>query len=244
MSIPGGDLTVPDRVRELAGSGQLEPVWRNELGGLTFRVTNARGTRFVKYGPRNAETTAAGEAARLAWAFPYTPVPAVVEFGSDATHEWLVTRALPGTSAVSPRWLADPAVAVRAIGAGLRMLHDALPVDECPFEWSVADRIASAGRRGILVPDELRDPPGIDRLVVCHGDACAPNTLLAADGSWAGHVDLGALGVGDRWADIAVAATSIGWNYGGEWTGALLHAYGIAPDPERTGYYQALWDAT
>ena len=48
--------------------------------------------------------------------------------------------------------------------------------------------------------------PRIDRLVVCHGDACAPNTLLHDDGRFAAHVDLGSLGVADRWADIAVAA--------------------------------------
>jgi aminoglycoside phosphotransferase len=36
--------------------------------------------------------------------------------------------------------------------------------------------------------------------VVCHGDACAPNTLIAAEGRWSGHVDLGMLGTADRWA--------------------------------------------
>lgn len=52
--------------------------------------------------------------------------------------------------------------------------------------------------------------PPVDELVVCHGDGCAPNTLLTDDGGWAGHVDLGALGVADRCADLAVAT----WNYG------------------------------
>ena len=47
------------------------------------------------------------------------------------------------------------------------------------------------------------DIPPVDRLVVCHGDACAPNTLLTDDGRWSGHVDLGQLGVADRWADLA-----------------------------------------
>src|ERR1700728_4085606 len=81
-----------------------------------------------------------------------------------------------------------------------------------------------------------------DKLVVCHGDACAPNTLLTGDGRWSGHVDLGLLGVADRWADLAVATWSAEWNYGPGWDGLLLDSYGIRPDPERTRYYRLLWD--
>ncbi|MEV8099981.1 phosphotransferase [Kitasatospora sp. NPDC085879] len=75
----------------------------------------------------------------------------------------------------------------------------------------------------------------------CHGDACAPNTLLGADGRYSGHVDLGALGTADRWADLAVATWSTRWNYGPGWEEPLLAAYGIAPDRERTAYYRLLW---
>ena len=81
-----------------------------------------------------------------------------------------------------------------------------------------------------------------DNLVVCHGDACAPNTLLGEDGRWSGHVDLGLLGVADRWADLAVATWSAEWNYGPGWDNLLLNAYGIRPDPDRTRYYRLLWD--
>jgi kanamycin kinase len=70
----------------------------------------------------------------------------------------------------------------------------------------------------------------------------APNTLLAADGRWTAHVDLGLLGTADRWADIAVATWSTQWNYGPGWEPLLLDAYGIEPDPDRTSYYRLLWD--
>ncbi|GMA30164.1 aminoglycoside 3'-phosphotransferase [Litorihabitans aurantiacus] len=240
MSIPAGDVEVPALVRRLAGDAELVPVWRNGIGGLTFRA----GDHYVKWGPLNTETTMADEAERLAWAAPHTPVPAVVEHGADASHEWLVTRALAGRSAVDPRWIADPATAVRAVGRGLRALHDALPVAECPFDWDVAARIAHAQRRGRQVPTELREPPPIDRLVVCHGDACVPNTLLDDGGAWVGHVDLGALGVADRWADLAVAAMSTEWNYGPGWADELVAAYGVDPDPVRQAYYRDLWNAT
>ncbi|MFF2486575.1 phosphotransferase [Microbacterium sp. NPDC058062] len=241
MSIPAEDIEVPERVRVLARGAELTPVWLNELGGTTFRTDDGR---YLKYGPRNAETSFAGEAERLRWAARYTAVPRVLEAGGDGSHEWIVTAALPGLSAVDPRWIPDPATAVRAVGEGLRALHDALPVDGCPFDWGVPERIANARGRGIRVPDEFRDAPPIDRLVVCHGDACCPNTLIGDDGRWSGHVDLGALGVADRWADIAVASMSTAWNYGEGWEDALIEAYGIEPDRERLSYYRELWNAT
>ena len=37
----------------------------------------------------------------------------------------------------------------------------------------------------------IADAPPVDHLVVCHGDACAPNTLIGDDGACVGHVDLG-----------------------------------------------------
>jgi len=241
VSIPVGGVEVPRRVRALARGAALTPVWLNELGGMTFRTDDGR---YIKHGPRNAESSFAGEAARLRWAAPHIAVPRVLEVGDDERHEWMVTATLPGLSAVDPRWIADAATAVRAVGEGLRALHDALPVAGCPFDWGVPARIANAAGRGIRVPDALREPPPVDRLVACHGDACCPNTLIADDGRWSGHVDLGALGVADRWADIAVASMSTAWNYGEGWEDALIEAYGVVPDRERLSYYRELWNAT
>ena len=56
--------------------------------------------------------------------------------------------------------------------------------------------------------DALADIPAADELVVCHGDACAPNTLIGPDGHWTGHVALSELGVADRWADLARAGVA------------------------------------
>src|SRR5690606_29761836 len=213
--IPTGPVAVPDLVRRVT-CGEPIPVWRNELGGLTFRA----GDRFVKFNPPNPEIDLERERERLEWLRGRHPVPEVLDARADASGQVLVARALPGESAVAPTWRARPRAAARAIGAGLRMLHDALPVETCPFEWS------AESRGGI-------DPPPSDRLVVCHGDACSPNTLLAPDGSFAGHVDLGSLGVADRWADLAVASMALDWNFDPGWEGEFWRAYGIEPDAAR-----------
>jgi kanamycin kinase len=233
------------------------------VGGLTFELTGDGGHQFVKWAPAGCGIDVRIEEARMIWAAPYTAVPKVVGSGRDETGGWLITCAALGENAVTDRWKCDPAAAVAAIGEGLRALHDALPVDSCPFSWSVEQRVAGAQRnarlghldpstwhpdhRHLSVGEAIRlaaEIPTIDRLVVCHGDACAPNTLLTDDGRWSAHVDLGALGVADRWADIAVATWSTEWNYGPGWDNALLDAYGIAPDPVRTRYYRLLWDLT
>jgi len=241
VSIPSAHIEVPQRVRELAGRAALAPVWHNNLGGLTYRTDDGR---FIKYGPLDAEANMRDEAERMRWASRWTPVPEVIEQGEDATHEWLVTVAVPGESAVVARWIAEPATAVRAVGEGLRALHDALPIGECAWSWGVPARIANAEARGIRIPEALHEAPAVDRLVVCHGDACVPNTLLDAGGRWLAHVDLAALGTADRWADIAVASMSTTWNYGPGWDDALIEAYGIEPDRERLAYYRDLWNAT
>ena len=40
----------------------------------------------------------------------------------------------------------------------------------------------------------------------------------------------------------AIATWSTVWNYGPGWESAVLDAYGIALDADRTRYYRLLWD--
>ncbi len=230
VTFPRSAPPVPEVVSRLAAGRPVTAVWLNELGGVTFSID--AGAEYVKTGPGPL----AAEAQRLNWAAAYVPVPHVLDLGPG----WLHSEGLPGWSAVDPRWDGDPAVAARAIGAGLRHLHDTLPVQTCPFDWSVSTRLA-----GIVDSHRaaLAEPPPVDRLVVCHGDACAPNTLIGPDGRYCGHVDLGSLGVADRWADLAVATMSLDWNYEGSWEDELLGAYGIERDAARIDYYRRLWNA-
>lgn len=207
MSIPSTSVDVPVRVRELARGAALTPVWLDGIGGLTFRTDDGR---YIKWGPLDDEANMRDEAERMRWARTWISVPEVLEQGQDDAHEWLVTVAIDASSAVDPRWAAEPETAVRAVGVGLRALHDALPVAECPWEWSTHQRIADA------------------------------------DGRPTAFVDLAALGVADRWADIAVASMSTMWNFGTGWEDTLIEAYGVDPDRDRDrlAYYRRLWNET
>ncbi|MCH6162267.1 aminoglycoside 3'-phosphotransferase [Streptomyces marispadix] len=259
---PQGPVQVPWFVVEFAAGRSIRAVWKNEVGGSTFQVGEGDSRQFVKWAPVGSGVELSAEAARLRWAAAYAVVPRVLGEGSNEAGAWIVTAGLPGRMAVDDRWKRDPGTAVRAIGSGLRALHDELPLADCPFDWSARERLHSVRARaaaGRIDPanwhedlahfrtveralDVLAEPPRVDRLVVCHGDACAPNTLIGDDGSCSGHVDLGALGVGDRWADLAVATWSTQWNYGPGWEEPLLTAYGVDADPKRIAYYRLLWE--
>ncbi len=241
VSGPPVGYAVPDALARLAG-GPVTLVWRNVAGGLTGRVDGPE-PRFIKWNPAGSGESLAAEAERMRWLADRHPAPRVIDLHVTAEEELLVTAGLPGRSAVDPEWLDRPDEAVRAIAEGLRTLH-ALPPESCPFDWGVAARVRVAASRGIDVPHELRTPPPIDRLVVCHGDACAPNTLLDDAGRFLATMDVGRLGLADRWADLAAAVMSLGWNYPEYDEDLFWRAYGAVPDRVRLDYYQRLWDAT
>ena len=219
----------------------LQPVWRNEVGGLTFSVAADGAGQpidfFAKWNPAGSGESLMDEAERLRWIDGRHPAPAVAAEFSDRGEEVLLTRALPGESAVSERWAQDPGTALRALGIGLRRLHD-VSLEDCPFSWGVDHRL----RAGDVPSGAIEPPPPIDALVLCQGDPCAPNTLLADDGSFLAHVDLARLGAADRWADLAVMSMSREWNFREHDESIFWDAYGIAPDPLRIDYYRRLWN--
>lgn len=235
---PPGDLRRLTRV--LRPGATTTPLWRNELGGWTVRLDGhhaATESTVLKWVPSATleahpdEPSPANEAARVSWIADRHPVPRLLDSGTDAETgaQWMHTVAIEGTSAVSDRWRAEPRTAVRSLGEGLRALHEALPVEGCPWTFGPVEP-----------PSVLATAPA--DAVVCHGDACAPNTLLNDAGRWVAHVDLGLLGVGDRWLDLAVGAQSLTWNYGPCWEREYLAAYGIEPDTERMRVWTQWWN--
>lgn len=223
------DLRVPDVAQDLADGLEPELVWRNNLGGLTFRL----GDRYLKWNPSSTGIDLERERVRLAWISVRHPAPRVLDHGTAEDAQWLLTEAVPGGPAVGDTWRARRGEAIRAVAEGLRALH-AVAIDAIPPSWAqdswVCRQPASLG------PRPLPASP-----VLVHGDACAPNTVISSGGAWTGNVDFGDLAVGDRWADLAIASLSLDWNFGKGHQREFFDAYGIAPDEERITYYRALW---
>jgi kanamycin kinase len=174
-----GDDPVPVVVVELAGDRPVDLAWRNELGGLTFHIDD----QHLKWNPRRTGIDLERERVRLEWISDRHPAPHVIASGFDDDAQWLLTAALNGESAVGDTWRARRPEAIRAIAAGLRAIH-AIPVDDFPSSWTSEVWVGRA-------PAALGPPPPLDHVVVVHGDACAPNTLISTEGDWTGNVDFG-----------------------------------------------------
>lgn len=229
---------------------------------VTYRLTSDSGTdHFLKLARPGVHPSLAAEVERTVWAGGHLPVPRVLDRGSDIGVSWLLTEGLGGDDATDDRWSGDPRRLVRSLGEGLRRFHEA-PAVECPFDFRLDAALAQVGRRvdeGLVSPDEdfhaefahlsaddalkrlEATRPREESLVVCHGDYCAPNILIQ-DWRAVGFVDLGELGVADRWWDLAVATWSVEWNFGPGLQEVLLAAYGIERDPKRIAFYRLLYD--
>lgn len=254
-----GAIPVP----ALAGMAGWEAVvaWEQEPGLVTWRLTAPGGeVRYLKLRGSSVEPGLEDERARMEWAAGSLPVPRVLDHGSQDGTDWLLTAALPGLDATRDPLQADPARLVPLLAAGLRRVH-ALPQERCPFDWTLARALPVARHRaaaGLVRPADLHEdhgpltagealarleallPAGED-LVVCHGDYCFPNVVLA-DGAVCGYVDLGGLGVADRWWDLAVATWSVTWNVGPGWEDLFLQSYGVERDARRMALYRLLHD--
>jgi kanamycin kinase len=83
--------------------------------------------------------------------------------------------------------------------------------------------------------------------VVCHGDPCLPNLMIDSGiGHCTGLIDLGRLGVADRYLDLALTTRSMSApdknpQYGADDAAAFLNRYGIREsDQWRLDYYRLL----
>ena len=239
MSIAAA-VDVPPFIAELTAGRAVVPVWQNELGGLTFRI----GGDYVKWFPsEHWEIDLPGEADRMQWASAFAPVPEVVDAGRVDGGQWLRTRSMDAESAAHPSNAGDPLQTVTALGRGLRWWHDTMPMPHCPYRWDVRQRLQMRGMEQTPVGQSFLDATATmeDDLVVCHGDACNPNFLVRSE-AVVGYVDLGSVGIGDRWADLAAALMSLTWNFGRGWKQTFLDAYEIELNDSKVDYYWRLWE--
>ena len=231
------------------------------MGGESATEVFRRGEVYAKRCSVDGVAELRGERDRVEW-LSGTGIPGakVVDWIESLEGAVLLTTAVPGVGgdALSPsRRTADN------LAAMVKELHE-IPLADCPFERRLDDVISQAAdvvRRGAVEPEFLTDewrlvPP--ERLladlyaelaevrskadpVVCHGDACLPNFLFDPDTlECTGMIDVGRLGIADRYADLALLKAQLE----DEWsvdTTDFLKTYGLAePDGQRLTFYRLL----
>jgi streptomycin 3"-kinase len=230
--------------------------------GESAATVYRRGDVFAKCcGPTDVAELAA-ERDRVEWlAGTGIPGATVVDWlESPLDGACLLTSAVPGVpgDALPP---ASHERAMRSLGVVLRELH---ALTDCPFERSLASVIATAAdvvRRDavnpafltdewrLLKPSELLDQvvaerPYVESVcepVVCHGDACLPNMFFDPRTlEVTGLIDLGRLGIADRYSDLALTTIQLHDEWSADPT-PFLDAYGLSePDSRRLQFFRLL----
>ncbi|MFD3405790.1 phosphotransferase [Kribbella sp. NPDC058693] len=161
------------------------------------------------------------EADRLAWLGTVGfPCPQIVDRGNN----WLLTTELPGRDASQDWPAADRPSVLAAIADGLRALDQ---LSGCPFPSPFPGRGDA----------------------VTHGDYAAPNVFIdPATLRFCGLLDLGRLGAGDRYLDLALMFKSLRGNLNPQYGGLpaarrFVELYGGDPDDPRIEHYITLDDS-
>lgn len=193
---------------------------------------------------------------KLLWLEGRLNVPRVLHYEIKGGLHYLLCSTVEGEMAHE----ADlpPQRLVELLAEGARQWHS-LPTEECPFDCTIDVQIDLARRnmeRGFvkeehfelhrqgrsvreLFADLLVNLPDREDLVVTHGDYCLPNVLLSGD-NLSGFVDVGRMGVSDRYTDLALCARSIAWNIGQRWIWPFMEAYGLEMNAAKYNFYTLL----
>jgi aminoglycoside 3'-phosphotransferase I len=234
-----------------------------ESAGGVFRLHGKADSPdyYLKQGVDTVADDITDEMTRLCWLADRVPVPAVVHFVRTPTEAWLLMEAMPGKTACQMLQAShdNHLAIVDALAAFLRRLHS-IPVNECPFNSEYIYRVAQARVRidaGLVDVDDFDDErqgwtadqvwkalqnqlPLVPDPVVTHGDFSLDN-LLMQNGEVVGCIDVGRLGLADRYQDLAII-----WNCLGEFDASLRERfwrqYGIADVDGRKLEFHLLLD--
>ena len=249
---------LPDTWRaELAGV-TAEPITSGMSGAEVFRL-RTQPVCFLKFAEDDAAETLRQEIARTAWlADRGIRVAPILRVHDDGRAVAMQTQALPGVPADRCDW--PKTRLLPALGHALATLH-ALPAADCPFDESLAVRLAQARRavergevdatqfdprnRGVtpevLLARVASNPPPED-FVVAHGDAAWNNMIVAPDGT-VGFIDCGHAGRADRYLDLAVVAAEIEDHFGRGAVKIFADAYGERRwDARKAAFYADLYE--
>ncbi|MGW0249418.1 phosphotransferase [Nocardia goodfellowii] len=249
-------IPLPPAVVALVGSA---PTFSDDHEGQSGGVAFVNGSYWMKRGP-----SAVAEHARFQWLRGRgIRLPEIVAFESDVLV--LADAGVPSLAARGHDYDEEPSggqssdvagpSAGTIMGTLLRRLHS-IPVAECPFDGRLDGLLARARRRvveGLVDAEDFDDDnqgqtaeqvlarlsderPAETDLVVTHGDFTSANVL---EGEIL--IDVGALGVADRYRDLALAARDLSGHHSEEEVAAFFAAYGVdTPDQRRLDYYRLL----
>ena len=194
-------ISLPARILAHTGSISMESESIGRSGADVLRV----GDMYLKIAPSGTLSRAA--AAQEYFHRKGLSAP-LIDYVQEAERDWLLVRAVPGRYACDKSLMSEPERLARRLGETVRMLHEQ-DASDCPLIDANARALSAfekecglpfAGDLSILKADAL-----------IHGDMCLPN-IFFDDFRFAGFIDLGDAGLGDRHFDLYWAMWSLAYN--------------------------------
>ncbi len=221
--------------------------------------------KVLKIQKNTAETEC--EYRMLNWLQGKLPVPRILSYVLEGETGYMLMSRIEGQMACDEGYMKQPQVLITALARCLKRLWE-IDITECPSRWDLQIKLAAAeenvqnnqvdlenvepetfGEKGFKNPRELLEwlkaNKPAEELVLSHGDFCLPNIFLK-DGRLSGYIDLGRMGIADKWQDIALCYRSLLHNYCGKYgekvdvdinPEALFEELGIEPDWDKLQYY-------
>ena len=212
----------------------------------------------------------ANEAQAIAWLQGRLPVPEIRAFVIEDGWTYDLMTRLPGKMLCDTPYMEDEKKQLAVLTEVFDSLW-AIDITDCPCQQTLDIKLKQArenvlqGRVDLSLvepetfgPDGFKDPMDLlcylethrptEDLVFCHGDLCLPN-ILGHDQKLSGLIDLGRMGIADRWQDLALCYRSLRDNargcfgdqvYANQAASKLFRRLGVVPDQEKLRYYLLL----
>lgn len=194
-------------------------------------------------------------------------VPKCISNITENGMNYLLMSKIMGKMSCEDEYLSNPKLLVSVLAEALRFLWS-VDISACPVKNNLSTVLSAAeyrvehglvdvddaepetfGKGGFKDPEELLrwlfDNRPKEDFVLSHGDFCLPNVFIN-DGSFSGFVDIGRMGIADRYQDIALCCRSLHHNFSGAYGGKAFDGYdekmffealGIEPDFDKIRYY-------
>jgi len=203
----------------------------------------------------------------MKWLENKVSVPECVCNITENGKNYLLMSKISGKMSCEDEFLNEPGFLVSVLADALKSLWS-IDISGCPVKNDLSTVLSSAlyrvehglvdvddaepetfGKNGFKDPAELLkwlyDNRPAEDFVLSHGDFCLPNIFIN-EGRFSGFVDIGRMGIADRYQDIALCCRSLHHNFSGIYSGKSYPGYdekmffdalGIEPDYDKIRYY-------
>lgn len=254
-------IPIPESLQSLIADNDWHEITEGESDARVFRLQQGADVRYLKISAHDAQTPVKNDKVRLDWLAGCIAVPKMLHYCESENHQFLLMTAIDGLHPMHNDLDWSPQERVQFLAEAAKHFH-ALPITDCPFTWRVDEQIEVARHRVDIAhikthlletqwqsytPQSLFDKlvslkPDAEDIVVAHGDLYPINIRAhPAEKSLLGYIDVGRMGLADRYTDLALIANAIRWHMGADWIPYFFRAYGIDTiDTPKLHFYQLI----